>query len=206
MLQVDVPEGRPCPSYIGRQTRSVDRSPGRLQQGNLSLVCLHHGKLIRATLIRPDCLVLYAKLSSRLDKVVWGIFWKVFRRSCGPPTRSVGPTNRSASLLVGRTYLSGTAVSLVGGDPGVPMSHKFKEVWYLDSVKEYPPLKFPDLQNVLNWSVSCRFCSQKFNLLVFLIGIADHAGPLVQYFLFTKNNLLVFLIGIADHAGPLVMQ
>jgi hypothetical protein len=24
------------------------------------------------------------------------------------------------------------------------------------------------------------FCSQKINLLVFLIGIADHAGPLVM--------------------------
>jgi hypothetical protein len=34
------------------------------------------------------------------------------------------------------------------------------------------------------------FCSQKFNLLVFLIGIADHAGPLVQYFLFTKIQSL----------------
>jgi hypothetical protein len=64
---------------------------------------------------------------------------------------------------------------------------KFKVVWYLDSAKQHPPLKFPDLQNVLNWSVSCRFCSQKFNLLLFLIGIDDHAGPLVQYFLFTKN-------------------
>jgi hypothetical protein len=52
-----------------------------------------------------------------------GIFWKVFRGSCGPPTRSVGPTDRSAGLPVGRTHLSGTAVSLVGGDPGVPMSH-----------------------------------------------------------------------------------
>jgi hypothetical protein len=31
---------------------------------------LHHGKLIRATLIRLHCLVLHAKLSSRLDKVV----------------------------------------------------------------------------------------------------------------------------------------
>jgi hypothetical protein len=40
-----------------------------------------------------------------------------------PPTMSVGPTDRLASLLVGRTYLSGTVVSLVGGDPGVPMSH-----------------------------------------------------------------------------------
>jgi hypothetical protein len=29
----------------------------------------------------------------------------------------------SAGLLVGRTHLSGTAVSLIGGDPGVPMSH-----------------------------------------------------------------------------------
>jgi hypothetical protein len=58
-----------------------------------------------------------------IDQVVWGIFWKVFRRSCGLPTRSVGPTDRSASLLVGRTHLSGTVVSLVGGDPGVPMSH-----------------------------------------------------------------------------------
>jgi hypothetical protein len=66
---------------------------------------------------------------------------------------------------------------------------KFKEVWYLDSAKQHHPLKFPDLQNVLNWSVSCRFCSQKFNL-VFLIGIANHAVPLVQYFLFTKNQSL----------------
>jgi hypothetical protein len=57
---------------------------------------------------------------------------------------------------------------------------KFKVVWYLDSAKQHPPLKFLDLQPVLNWSVSCRFCSQKFNLLVFLIGIANHAGPLVQ--------------------------
>jgi hypothetical protein len=36
----------------------------------------------------------------------------------------LGPLDRSAGLLVGRTHLSGTAVSLVGGDPGVPMSHK----------------------------------------------------------------------------------
>jgi hypothetical protein len=57
---------------------------------------------------------------------------------------------------------------------------KFKEVWYLDSSKQHPPLKFPDLQPVL----------EKINLLVFLIGIADHAGPLVQYFLFTKIQYL----------------
>jgi hypothetical protein len=58
---------------------------------------------------------------------------------------------------------------------------KFKEVWYLDSAKQHPPIKFPELQLVLNWSVSCRFCSQKFNILVSLIGSADHAAPLVQY-------------------------
>jgi hypothetical protein len=29
---------------------------------------------------------------------------------------------------------------------------------------------------------------------------------LVQYFLFKKINVSVFLIGIADHAGPLVMH
>jgi hypothetical protein len=27
---------------------------------------------------------------------------------------------------------------------------KFKEVWYLDSLKQHPPLKFPNLQPVLN--------------------------------------------------------
>jgi hypothetical protein len=46
----------------------------------------------------------------------------------------------------------------------------------------------------------------KIQSLSVLIGIADHAGPLVQYVLFKKINLLVFLIGIADHAGPLVMH
>jgi hypothetical protein len=81
---------------------------------------------------------------------------------------------------------------------------KFKEVGYLDSAKQHPPLKFSDLKPVVDWSVSCRFCLQKFNLLVFLIGIDDHAGPLVQYLCPQKFNLLVFLIGIADHAGPLV--
>jgi hypothetical protein len=27
---------------------------------------------------------------------------------------------------------------------------QYKEVWYLCSTKQHPPLKFPDLQNVLN--------------------------------------------------------
>jgi hypothetical protein len=37
--------------------------------------------------------------------------------------RPVGSIVRSAGLLLGRTHFSGTAVSLVGGDPGVLMSH-----------------------------------------------------------------------------------
>jgi hypothetical protein len=45
----------------------------------------------------------------------------------GPHTRSGRPIVRSASLLMGRTHLSGTIVSLVGGDPGVPMSHTHLE-------------------------------------------------------------------------------
>ena len=64
---------------------------------------------------------------------------------------------------------------------------KFKEVWYLDSSKQHPALKFADLKAVVNWSVSCGFCSQKINLLVFLIGIADHAGPLKIYAQRTKG-------------------
>jgi hypothetical protein len=60
---------------------------------------------------------------------------------------------------------------------------KFKEVWYLDYAKQHLPLKFSDLKPVVDWLVSCRFCSRKFNVFVFLIGIADHAGPLVQYLL-----------------------
>jgi hypothetical protein len=66
---------------------------------------------------------------------------------------------------------------------------KFKDVRYLDSAKQHPSQKSPVLQNVLNWSVSCSFCSQKINLLVFLIGIADRARPLVQYVLFTKESI-----------------
>jgi hypothetical protein len=62
-----------------------------------------------------------------LGQVVLKIFWKVFRRSCGSPSRSVVPTVRSTGLLVGRTHLSGMVVSLVGGDPGVPLSHKPSE-------------------------------------------------------------------------------
>jgi hypothetical protein len=42
----------------------------------------------------------------------------------GPQLGWLGSLDRSAGLLVGRTHLSGTVMSMVGGDPGVPMSHK----------------------------------------------------------------------------------
>jgi hypothetical protein len=58
---------------------------------------------------------------------------------------------------------------------------KFKEVWYLDSSKQHFVLKFTHLDAIVDWSVSCRFCSQKCNLSVFLMGTAGHVGPLVQY-------------------------
>jgi hypothetical protein len=104
---------------VGSQT------PGWLRPGDLSLrytschipsICFRRNP--------PRSLSCTPSLEVVMDQVVCGIFWKVFSRSCGPPTRSIGPTNRSVGLLVDRTHLSGTAVSLVGGNPGVPMSHK----------------------------------------------------------------------------------
>jgi hypothetical protein len=77
------------------------------------------------------------------------MFCKVFRKSCGPPTRSVGPTDRSAGLLVGRTHLSGTAVSLVGGDLGVPMSHTRKDHWVnIPDPRTYPLVINPIVDGV----------------------------------------------------------
>jgi hypothetical protein len=83
---------------------------------------------------------------------------------------------------------------------------KFKDVWYLDSAKQHPSPKFLDLQPILNWSVSCRFCSQIFNLLVFPIGIVTMQGLWYSICRLCSIifNLLVFLIGIAYHAGTLV--
>jgi hypothetical protein len=54
-----------------------------------------------------DYLVLYTKLSS----CTWAHM-----------SGRGGPTDRSADLLECRARLSGTAETLVGGDPGVPMS------------------------------------------------------------------------------------
>jgi hypothetical protein len=49
--------------------------------------------------------------------------------SSGPHVKSDRPTDRSAGLLVGQTHLSGSVVSLVSGDPGVPMSHRYQLVY-----------------------------------------------------------------------------
>jgi hypothetical protein len=100
-----------------------------------------------------------------------GIFWKVFRRSCGLPTRLVGTIDRSASLLVGRTHLSGTVMSLVGGDPGVPMSHTYLVISWLEehSLPQDIALTSPHNKPVCNSNirnfgrpskadVKCPFC------------------------------------------------
>jgi hypothetical protein len=59
-----------------------------------------HGKVVQDVLICLDCLGLHAKLSSRL-------------RACASDQRA----DRSAGLLTGQTHLSGTAETLVSGDP-----------------------------------------------------------------------------------------
>jgi hypothetical protein len=97
----------------------VDRSPGRLQQVNLSLVEYNSCHILSIYFDRSPLRSLSCTLSLEVvvDQVVWEVFWKVFRRSCGLPTRSVGPTDRLAGLLVGRAHLSGTVVSLVSQAP-----------------------------------------------------------------------------------------
>jgi hypothetical protein len=98
-------------------------TPGRLRPGDLSLRYTYcHIPSIYFKRNPPRSLSCTPSLEVVMNQVVFGIFWKVFRRSCGPPTRSVGPTDRLSSLLVGRTHLLGKAASLVGGDPGVPRS------------------------------------------------------------------------------------
>jgi hypothetical protein len=102
----------------------VDKVDSRLRPGDLNLVDYNTCHICQSAwsestdvLSCTPCLVVVP------DKVAWVIFWKVFCWSCGPPTGSVGPTIRLASLLIGQTHLSGMTVSLVGGDPVVPMSH-----------------------------------------------------------------------------------
>jgi hypothetical protein len=116
-------QGSPHPPYIGQRMRSV---PGLLDTTRRPKSTLHI-LLYPVNLLRSkstEVLSCIPSIEVVLNKVAQGIFWKVFRRSCGLPTRSVGPTDRSASLLVCWTHLSKTAVSLIGGDPVVPMSHR----------------------------------------------------------------------------------
>jgi hypothetical protein len=75
--------GTPLPALYWATDKVGGPESGSVTTGKPISSQLQHGKLIRAVLICLDCLVLHAKLSSRLDKVVWGIFCKVFRRSCG---------------------------------------------------------------------------------------------------------------------------
>jgi hypothetical protein len=95
------------------------QSPGRLQYGNVSLV--YYNIIPRSSdclAAQPTSCVLSCTPSypNGSDKVIWGSSEK----SSGPQIRFVGPTVRLTSLLLGRTHLSGTVVSMVGGDLGVP--------------------------------------------------------------------------------------
>jgi hypothetical protein len=90
-------EGRPRPPYIGWCAWVTSWFPSILVGYNME------------GLSEPDCLVLYSKLSS----CPWAHM-----------SGRGGPTDRSADLLVGRARLSGTAETLVGGDPWVLMSLK----------------------------------------------------------------------------------
>jgi hypothetical protein len=86
---------------VGSQT------PGRLRPRDLNLY-YNTCHICQWAWSKPtEVLSCTPSLEVVLNKDVLGIFWKVFRRSCGPPTRSVGSTNRSAGLLVGQTHLSG---------------------------------------------------------------------------------------------------
>jgi hypothetical protein len=100
------------------------------------------------SLSEVDYLVLYTKLSSRLIlvDVTWVTSWfpfilfgynieslseldylvlytKLSSRLWAHKSGRAGSTDRSAGPLVGRVRLLGTAETLVGGDPWVPMSN-----------------------------------------------------------------------------------
>jgi hypothetical protein len=87
-------------------------TPGRLILAGVHWVTSRFPSILLSynmeSLSELDCLVLYTKLSS----CPWAHM-----------SGRAGPTNRSAGLLVGRARLPGTAETLVGGDPWVPMSH-----------------------------------------------------------------------------------
>jgi hypothetical protein len=101
---------------VGSQT------PGRLQPGDLSLrytSCRIPSICFRRSPPR-SCLVRRVLRSCRMRSS-----GKSSGRSSGGRVgRQLGRLGPLTGLLVGRTHLSGTIVSLVSGDPRVPMSHR----------------------------------------------------------------------------------
>jgi hypothetical protein len=95
--EVDVPlRGAPCRLILAGVPWVTSWFPSILLGYNME------------SLSELDYLVLYTKLSLCL--------WT-------HKSGRAGSTDKSAGLLVGRARLSGTAETLVGGDPRVPMSH-----------------------------------------------------------------------------------
>jgi hypothetical protein len=88
-------------------------APGRLILAGMPWVASQFPSILvgynMESLSELDYLVLYTQLSS----CTWAHM-----------SGRGGPTERSVGLLDGRAHLSGTAETLVGGDPGVPMSLK----------------------------------------------------------------------------------
>jgi hypothetical protein len=91
---------------------SLRGAPGRLILAGVPWVISWFPSILLGynmeSLSELDYLVLYTKMSLCL----WA-----------HKSGRAGSTDRSAGLLVGQTRLSGTAETLVGGDPWVPMSH-----------------------------------------------------------------------------------
>jgi hypothetical protein len=79
-----VTRGRPAHLILDAD-RVGSQSPGRLRPGDLNLVDYNTCHVL-------SCM---RSLVVVLDKVIWNL-WEVFKRSCGLPTRSFGPTVRSA--------------------------------------------------------------------------------------------------------------
>jgi hypothetical protein len=121
-------QGVTLPTLYWPADKVGSQTPGRLRPGDLSLVDYNTCHTCRSARSEStDVLSCTPSLEVVLDKVIW----KVFGRSCWPPTRSVGPTVRWVGLLIGRTHLSGTGVSLIGGDPGVSMSHTMHKFTFI---------------------------------------------------------------------------
>jgi hypothetical protein len=80
---------------VGTQTS------GWLRPGDLSPVVYNTCHVRRSACRNALLSCLARQVSKSLRIRSSGIFWNVLRRSCGPPTRFVGPTIKSSGLLVG---------------------------------------------------------------------------------------------------------